>query len=100
MADLVVAETILAQLGGARFKMMTGAKNFVGGSDSLSFSIPKAKKGINKVRIVLKANDLYQVTFFKLGRSLIVNTIAIKEDIYADQLQEIFTNETGLYTRL
>jgi hypothetical protein len=99
MTDLTVANTILAQLGGRAFKVITGAKDFVGGADSLSFSIPKAKKGINKVRIVLNAADTYDVTFYKYAR-LDLNEIATVNNVYCDQLQDVFTTHTGLYTSL
>ena len=35
-----VAETILAQLGGRKFQVMTGAKYFLGGADYLQFKLP------------------------------------------------------------
>ena len=40
MADLKVANTILAQLGGLRFIVMTGARDFIGGDYHLIFSLP------------------------------------------------------------
>ena len=38
--DLTVANTILQQLGGNKFRVMTGAKNFVGSNDALTFRLP------------------------------------------------------------
>lgn len=56
--NLQVAETIRQQLGGARFAMMTGAKNFVGGENMLLFSVGRgAKAGINRVRVTLDPSD-------------------------------------------
>jgi hypothetical protein len=49
MTDLTVAKTILAQLGGERFVMMTGATNFVGGADSLAFRV-----GSNPKRVIAR----------------------------------------------
>ncbi len=96
-----LASIILQQLGGGRFIVMTGAKNLVGGKDSLHFSIPKARKGINKVRITLDAFDTYTVEFFKFNRSKLDLTLVEKvEGVYNDMLQEVFTNATGLYTKL
>lgn len=94
-----VAQTILQQLGGNRFIAMTGAKNFLGGKDKLIFSIPHAKNGINKVSITLTSDDLYTVEFYKF-RKLDLTLITSHVGVYNDMLQEIFTNETGLYTRL
>ena len=95
---LEVANTILQQLGARRFIAMTGAKNFVGSADSLTFRIPRAN-GISQVRVTLTAGDDYTMQFIgKRGDQLAV----LKEitGVYCDQLQSIFTAETGLYTRL
>jgi hypothetical protein len=94
-----VAQTILQQLGGRRFLAMTGAKFLVGGDNFLMFKLPRAKDGINKVRITLNASDTYDLDFFRL-RGTKVSQVAHVEDIYNDQLQEIFTQHTGLYTSL
>jgi hypothetical protein len=94
-----VAHTILAQLGGSRFIAMTGARNLVGGNDSLSFKIGRNCSGITHVRITLTTDDLYNVDFFAV-RSLSVKTKASYQALYADQLQAVFTDETGMYTRL
>ena len=37
--DMRVAETILSQLGGNRFRVMTGAKNFAVGPKGMSLQI-------------------------------------------------------------
>ena len=98
MSDLRVANTILAQLGGNRFKAMTGAKNFVGSENSLSFRFPN-RKGPNCCRIVLNSLDLYDVEFLRIRGSQLKKT-AEHNGVYADQLEKIFESETGLYTRL
>ncbi|WP_235612499.1 hypothetical protein [Vibrio cyclitrophicus] len=66
---LQVANTILMQLGGRRFSMMTGAKQFVAIERGLLFALPArlAKQGINKMRIELEANDTYTVTALKVN---------------------------------
>lgn len=103
MTDLTVANTIVAQLGGGRFRLMTGAKDFVGDKDGVSFRLPKAKDGINIVRVKLTANDDYTVRFERLrkvGGLPEFKVVREVEGVYADNLQEVFTNHTGLYTRL
>ncbi|BAU40108.1 hypothetical protein [Ralstonia phage RSP15] len=89
--------------------MMTGAKDFlamfVGDNPGLGFKIPgtMTKKGINWVQISLNGSDLYDVEFIKVRKSKTgdtVTTIATHNDIYCDQLEQIFESETGLYTRL
>lgn len=98
--DMTVSKEILAQLGGGRFIMMTGAKNFVGSNDTLSFQIPLSR-GINRVSITLDCNDTYRVTFDKFNaRKLQMITVNTTNGIYCDQLQELFTEQTGLYTKL
>lgn len=103
-----ICETILQQLGGRRFIVMTGAKNFIDcGSGELSFRLPSkpgyTKDGINVVSIKLEDNDTYTMTFYRLGKSNKCTTlakIATVDDVYCDMLTEVFTNHTGLYTRL
>jgi hypothetical protein len=98
-----IAETILAQLGGRRFVAMTGARQLTAHSDALSFRIPGAggfaKQSINYVKVTLRPSDTYDVEFSRVrGRK--VTIVASKSDIYADQLREVFTRETGLDTSL
>jgi hypothetical protein len=96
-----VAKTILEQLGGNRFAMMTGAKNFVGSADSLSFKLPSnfAKSGINFVRVTLDPSDTYTVKFLKI-RGAKVTEIETREMVYCDTLQSTFKAVTGLDTHL
>lgn len=97
-----IAVEILNQLGGNKFIVMTGAKSFVwlekGG---LIFKLPSnfASNGINLVKIELDPSDTYNMEFYK-SRGVSVKGIASYEMIYCDQLQDIFTEATGLYTHL
>lgn len=107
MADMTVANTILAQLGGRRFKVMTGASSFCGSENSLSFRIPQVHnartgKSIAGVRIELTPADVYRMVFIgKTGPNFgDIGEVDVREDIYCDQLQEVFTRVTGLYTHL
>ena len=99
MVEASIAQTILSQLGGMKFVRMTGAKNIIDGGKYLSFNLPKAKNNINFVRITLTSSDLYDIEF---GRSQSLNYKTLKKlsGIYADQLQDVFTQYTGLYTKL
>lgn len=98
-----VARTILEQLGGNRFVAMTGARNFLGIEKGLSFQLPggggRVKAGVNNVQVILAADDTYKM-YFSRRRGSSFKTVASHEGIYCDQLQEIFTKETGLYTSL
>lgn len=98
---LTVAKTILAQLGGNRFVAMTGAKNFVGCETGLTFQLPKIYNGISHVNVTLDCDDTYVMTFSKFNnRKLEFTIVARHVGIYCDMLQNLFTNETGLYTKL
>ncbi len=67
-SDMTVATTILEQLGGRRFLVMTGARYLLAHAAALSFQLPSnfAKNGINRVRVDLNSHDLYDVTFSRL----------------------------------
>jgi hypothetical protein len=94
-----VAQTILEQIGGKRFLVMTGAKNLVGTEDSLMFSIPTSNK-INKVRVTLTPADTYTVEFMNFSsRKLECSTLKKVDDVYCDMLAYIFETYTGLYTK-
>ena len=95
MADLTVAKTILEQLGGELFVAMTGAKNFVGTGDSLTFEVGRNPKHVSHVRVTQTPDDLYAVTFFRRGKAP-----QIMDGICCGILQELFTNNTGLYISL
>lgn len=100
--DMTTAQTILAQLGGNRFRAMTGADNFTGSADALTFSLPRgAKNKANKVRVTLTPADLYTVEFFRLARrALVCETVGTVEGVYADQLARVFETATGLRVSL
>lgn len=101
--NLEVARTISQQLGGGKFRAMTGAKNFVGSKDSLSFRIPGgggfAKDGINAIHVKLTPSDEYDMTFSRIagGKSKTVHEV---KGLHAEDLQRVFTEKTGLRTRL
>jgi hypothetical protein len=97
-----VAKTILRQLGGQQFIAMTGARDFVGGEKALHFSLRKgAKDRIEKVLITLEPTDTYMVEFFRWDRNRLgLEQVAHLTLVYADQLQAVFTEHTGLVTRL
>lgn len=94
-----VAREILNQLGGNKFAVMTGAKQFMSSENSLQFSLPAnfATNKINRVIIKLDANDTYSIKFYKITkRGLSVELIEEVSGIYCDMLQDVFTMKTGL----
>lgn len=96
-----VPQIILSQLGGNRFVVMTGARDFTGSADTLTFKLPRISNGISHVAITLDVDDTYRVEFRKWNaRKLSMAIVAAHTGIYCDMLQDLFTNETGLFTHL
>lgn len=109
MTNMEIAETILAQLGGRRFIVFTGAKNLTAIKNGLQFHLPRNAGKVNCVQITLNGCDLYDMRFLKVSlprfnnRTLTLSEykeIVIKEynDVYFDSMQELFTKTTQLYT--
>ena len=99
--DTAVADTILEQLGGMRrLSIMIGAKHFVALENGVQFSVGSgAKGGINKIRVVLRPSDTYDVEFWKI-RGTSMKKVSEWEDVYNDQLKGLVEKETGFYLRL
>jgi hypothetical protein len=110
---------IIAQIGGNKFLVMTGSKFQYFGYDKLGYVYLMIKLTRNQskaqyLKIQLNGNDLYDLTFSRIKKTLNPEykalgikiydetPIVIKEykDVYADRLQDIFTWVTGLLTRL
>ncbi len=92
-----IAKTILQQLGGNKFIVMTGSKNFLSDGNALSFRVPA--KPANYVKITLKADDTYKMEFHKI-HGMKVKLVKEYDEVYCDQLQELFTEVTGMLTKL
>ena len=89
----------LRQLGGNRFIAMTGARHFGVGPNGMSFKIGRNSKRVNHVTIDYdRGRDLYNMKFDWVTIKGIKNKKTLK-GIYADQLQDMFTKYTGMYTR-
>jgi len=95
-----VAKTILEQLGGNKFRMMTGAKNLVGEEDSLSMRIGRNSSNSNYLKITLNSMDTYDMKFCKLTRKFEMKSVSEYNNIYNDMLADQFTAHTGMYTSL
>lgn len=101
MTDMTVPTTILQQLGGNRFKVMTGASSFAGDETMLSFRLPArmTKHRAWGMRIVLQQNDLYRLELLTM-RDFEVKTVDLREDVFVENLCDTFTDMTGLDTSL
>jgi hypothetical protein len=94
-----VTDTIIEQLGGARFAAMTGATFAVSETDQYVNVKFKGSAKANWMQVKLQADDTYTVTFMT-ARGLNIKGGATYDMVYASDLQRLFTNVTGLYTRL
>jgi hypothetical protein len=95
VTDLTVPKTILAQLGGERFMMMSGATGLVGGADSLTLKLGNNPKRVTHVRISLTPDGLYDMTLFTTGRGP-----QSHDGVHGEMLPEVFGANTGLHTTL
>ena len=100
MSDMKVAKTILEQLGGNKFRMMTGAKNFVDCGDALSMRIGRNKTSSNYLKITLNMMDLYDVRFSRVSLKGGERSVTEYNNIFNDQLVEVFEKHTGMYASL
>lgn len=92
---MTIPDTILEQLGGNKFLAMTGSIALTNGDDLMIKLCRKVKK-LKWLTIHLNGLDLYDLTFTEdMGK-----VVKIIKNVYADQLQEIFTDVTGLDTKL
>ena len=95
-----IAKTILKQLGGNKFAVMTGAKNFVDCGDALSMRIGRNKTSSNYLKITLNMMDLYDVRFSRVSPKGGERSVTEYNNIFNDQLVEVFEKHTGMYTKL
>ena len=95
----IQANLLLKQLGGNKFKAMTGAKDFGIGSDGLQFKIGRNSKSISHIVIRLTSMDVYEMKFLRVraGKITVVKKV---NNVYADKLGVIFKKYTGMNVRL
>lgn len=100
------ATTILQQLGGKGFTMMTGAKDFLALDSGLRFKIARNSAGVNTVTVEYDiASDTYNMVFEAASMSR--KTLEVKrrlvnriEDVHCNELCDIFTRVTGMYAEM
>jgi hypothetical protein len=98
--NMKVAETILKQLGGNKFRMMTGAKNFVDCGNALSMKIGRNSSSSNYLKITLNSMDTYDMKFSRVSPKGGERSVTEYNNIYNDLLTDQFTAHTGMYTKL
>lgn len=112
-----ISQIILQQLGGRHFLVMTGSKNLVYGTsedhqDFLRMTLHKNASKANRLTIYYNAGmDEYNMVFEKITlprwcpkqfkySDYKQETVKEYNGVYFDQLQEFFTETTGLLTSL
>lgn len=106
------ATIIYTQLGGSRFRVMTGAHDLIGAARSDSNPNPwlrvslypdENKAGVNRLKITLTPSDTYEVEFYHqtlVDLEPVITREQVYNNVYAEDLQTLFTSVTGLYTSL
>ena len=95
-----IAKTILEQLGGNKFRVMTGAKNLMGVENGLVMKLGRNSSNSNYLKITLNSMDTYDMEFAKLTRMGEMKSVKEYSDVYNDMLTDVFTSHTGMYTSL
>jgi len=100
--DVQVGTTILHQLGGSRFTLMTGCSNFAAVKNGLQFKVGRNANKITHCRVFLTDMDDYRIEYIYVPGSDIskMKTVLVQEGVTVETLQSSFTEATGLYTRL
>ena len=108
----IVAEayTILMQLGGNKFLVMTGADKLLAAGRTahnpnpwLRMDLRKNQAGVNRLKITLMPTDTYTVEFY---RQVLVDWVPVIshrqtfEMVYGEDLPGLFTSVTGYDTHL
>ena len=90
---------------------MTGTKNFNEDGNTLKMTLAGNKSKANRLSVTLNAMDTYDTSFWRyVPPKFNANKLSFKDEVIAevanvegvcsDQLQSVFTQATGLYTRL
>ena len=95
-----IANEIYRQLGGNKFAVMTGAKNFIDIKNGIRMKIGRNKTNHNWMEVTLNSLDLYDVAFAKLTKLGERKSLKEYKNVYNDSLVELFETHTGMYTKL
>ena len=95
-----VARIIWEQLGGNKFRVMTGAKNLLNLGDGLAMKLGRNSSNSNYLKITLNSMDTYDMTFAKLTKKGELKSVSEYKNVYNDLMRGTFTAHTGMYTSL
>lgn len=102
----MIAKIILQQIGGRRFAVMTGSKDFIDLGNGLRMNLSRNKTSANRLDILLdEETDTYIMRFYRhiLSKKTFEVTkkeVVRHEGIYCDMLEDMFSEVTGLVTRI
>lgn len=102
-SDRACADLILDQLGGVgRLIAMTGAKNFLYDTNSLTFKLGAGatNKATHCTVKLDRATDTYAVTWHKVRGTKLPVVVGESEMVYCDSLRRTFETATGFYLSL
>lgn len=104
------AYTILSQLGGRRFLVMTGADNLMAAGRTVSNPNPWLRMNlrpnqaqVNRLKITLMPTDTYTVEFYHqelVDWEPVISNQQTFEMVYGEDLPTLFTSVTGYDTHL
>lgn len=97
-----IASAIIEQLGGNKFFAMTGSVcKYYDNDGAVTFKLRRNNAKAQYLKVSLNSMDTYKMDFFTVNTKTLDRTpIASYDLVYCDQLQDIFTKVTGLYTTL
>ena len=95
-----ISNEIYRQLGGNKFRVMTGSKMMVSTENGIRMRIGRNKTNANFMEVSLNGLDLYDVTFAKLTKMGEMKSVKTYDNVYSDMLVSIFESHTGMYTTL
>lgn len=100
--DNGVAHTILNQLSNGIWHsmvVMCNVKNVMGNENSVTFHFAKAKQKMNALKIILTPADEYEMIFYRI-HGISCKEVKKIEHVYAEDLNRLFRDTTGLATSL
>lgn len=110
-----IATIILQQLGGRQFTLMTGSSKYVYGTEELPddsdaeqrtflrMNLTSNPSGANRLYIYYNSDDTYSMKFCRetlVNAEVSESRVQEFSGVYCEDLQDIFTQVTGLYTTL
>ena len=93
------AIVIMNQLGGNLFCTMIGVKKIMAVENGVIFNVTTNKLKCNYVQVTLNGSDLYDIQYLSIraGKRTVKHE---DNNVYAEDMIELFEQNTGLYAYL